>query len=51
MRQCKVCNQRKEYIDFPSSGGNKRKNTCKICYAGLQKIKMRYRKLYAKKGA
>lgn len=49
MKECKVCHVRKQHNEFPLSGGNRRRNMCKVCYAALQKIKMRYRKQYAKK--
>lgn len=48
MKICTACKLKKEYSEYPSQGKKGRRGICKECYAGLQKIRMKHRKTYAK---
>lgn len=48
MKICNCCKQKKPPEDFAIDWKDQRKRRCKTCYAMLQRIKMKYRKIYAK---
>lgn len=45
MKTCRICKEKKHFDDYPWYGNLRKRNTCRVCYNHLQKIKMRARRV------